>query len=222
MKLKWISVPLALVAGSAGYVVFHPGVAYASPRMNALVPTRMPAGRATYSIDPMHTSMYFEIRHLGLSVIHGRITNMTGKVVEDSDHPLESSVELTAQMNSIDTAVPPRDEHLRSKDFFEVETYPTLTFKSTKLEKTKDGYEVTGDLTMKGKTKSIVIPFRHFGPYAIPGMADQPARIGVIADPIVIKRSDFGISSQDKFPDGTEAISNDVTVRISLEGTLDK
>lgn len=221
MKLKWILVPLVTAGASAGYLVFHPGVAYAAPRLNALTPTRM-VGKATYTIDPMHTSMYFEIRHIGLSVVHGRITNMTGKVVEDSDHPLESSVELTAQLSSIDTAVAPRDEHLRSKDFFDVATFPTLTFKSTKLEKTKDGYTVTGDLTMKGKTKSIAIPFKHYGPAGIPGMPDQPTRIGVVADPIVIKRSDFGVGTQDKFPDGTEMVSDEVTVRLSLEGTLDK
>lgn len=213
-------VPIALAGGYLAYVTLHPGIAYAEPRMASGVATPF-AQKASYTIDPQHTGLIFEIRHLGLSVVTGRFNKFLGKVVEDKDLT-KSSVEISIQSDSVDTAVAERDAHLRTADFFDVAKFPTLTFKSTKIEKAKDGYLLTGDLTIKGKTKSISIPFKHYGPYSMPGMPDQPARIGVVAEPITIKRSDFGVGSQFKFPDGTEGASDAVTIRISFEATLDK
>lgn len=221
MKIKTLLIPIALVTGLAGYIGLHPGVAYSEPRMVAGKPTAF-AEQTSYTIDPAHTSIYFEINHLQLSQVHGRINKFSGTVIENEKEPEKSSVEFTAQVDSIDTGVPPRDEHLRKPDFFDVEKYPELSFKSKKVAKAKKGYVVTGDLTIKDKTKEISIPFKHYGPYTMKGMGEQPTRIGIVAEPITIKRSDFGVSNTDKLPDGTVGISDEVIVRISLEATRDK
>lgn len=215
-------IPLAVAVASIGYVTMHPGVAYAEPRLASSAPIAFTQKLSSYTIDPEHSSLYFEITHLGLTKVHGRINKFTGKVREDDKDLTKSSVELTAQMDSIDTAVAARDTHLKTADFFDVAKFPTLTFKSTKIERKGKGYILIGDLTIKDKTKSIRIPFTHHGPLSMKSMGDQPDRIGAIAEPITIKRSDFGIGSQFKLPDGTEGVSDTVTVRIAMEATLDK
>jgi polyisoprenoid-binding protein YceI len=218
MKLKLAFLPLVLATGCAAYVVFHPGVAYAEPRI-AATPTTAFAEPADYAIDPMHASIYFEITHLGLSKVHGRFNKFTAKLHEDEKNLANSRIEFRAEIGSVDTAVPARDAHLRTADFFDAEKYPELSFKSTKVAKTKSGYVVTGDLTIKDKTKTISIPFKHYGPYTIKGMDDQPPRVGIIAEPITIKRSDFGVGSTAPLPDGTMGVSDEVVVRLSFEAT---
>jgi polyisoprenoid-binding protein YceI len=224
MKLKLALFPFALAAGFAAYVALHPGRAYSEPRMASGKSTPF-APQATYSIDPAHSSIYFEITHLGLAKVHGRINKFSGKIREDEKDLTNSSVEFTAQVDTVDTAIAARDNHLKTADFFEVAKYPEMTFKSTKVAKAKDGYVATGDLTIKGKTVMVSLPFKHYGPLTLKGMggmSDQPARVGIIAEPVTLKRSDFGVGSQQKLPDGTVALSDEVTVRISLEATLDK
>jgi polyisoprenoid-binding protein YceI len=220
MKLKIALMPFALAAGFAFYALFHPGVAFTEPRLTSGTPTPF-AKQSSYTIDPMHTSIYFEITHMGLSKVHGRINKFSGKIQEDAQDLTKSSVEFAAQVDSIDTAVAARDTHLKSADFFEVAKYPELTFKSTKIEKSKDGYTLTGDLTIKGKTKSVSIPFKHQGPLTLT-VGDKSTRIGVIAEPITLKRSDFGVGGPFTLPDGTAGVSDELIVRISLEATLDK
>ncbi|MBX3117593.1 MAG: YceI family protein [Fimbriimonadaceae bacterium] len=220
MKLRITLIPLALATLFAGYVAFHPGVAYAEPHFAKLSTTEF-ADQASYTIDADHCSISFEITHLGLSQTHGRFNKFSGKLEEDAKDLTKSSVEFTAQIDSIDTAVAARDKHLLTADFFDAAKYPTLTFKSTKVEKTKDGYTVTGDLTMKDKTKSITIPFKHYGPYTLT-VGDNSTRVGIVAEPIKIKRSDFGVGGDFKLPDGTEGASDTVIVRISFEAIKDK
>ena len=220
MKPKLLILPILAAAGFAALAALHPGVSYAGPRVAGLRPTPL-AKQAGYTIDPQHAGIYFEITHLGLSKVTGRFNKFSGKVVEDSSDLTRSSVEFTAQVDSIDTAIAARDNHLKNADFFEVSKYPELTFKSTKVAKSKDGYVVTGDLTMKGKTRSVSIPFKHYGPLTLP-VGDKSTRIGVIAEPITLKRSDFGVGGDFKMPDGTIGASDEVTVRISFEAILDK
>lgn len=213
-------IPIAATLGFIGYATFHPGVAYAEPRMTSGKVTPF-AQQGSYTVDPQHTSVYFDIAHLGLSQVHGRFGKFSGKIMEDGSDLTKSSVSFNIQVGSVDTAVEARDNHLRTADFFEAEKFPLMTFKSTKIEKTDDGYTATGDLTIKGKTKSISIPFKHYGPIKVT-QGPEVTRIGVICEPITIKRSDFGVGADSKMPDGTVAISDDVTLRLSLEATLDK
>ncbi|RYG38517.1 polyisoprenoid-binding protein [bacterium] len=221
MKLKLALLPIALVASAAAYVAFHPGVAYAEPRLAGATPSTLDEG-GEYTIDPMHASIYFEITHLGLSKVHGRFNAFSAKVHEDPKDLNKSTVEFSAKIDSIDTGVAPRDTHLKAPEYFDAAKFADLTFKSTKVAKAKNGYVLTGDLTIKGNTKKITIPFKHYGPYTMKGMGDQPTRIGIIAEPITIKRTDFGIGDAKALPDGTMGVSDEVIVRLSFEATLDK
>ena len=217
MTAKLALVPLALALTGAGVVAFHPGVAHASPRLASSPATRIAEG-GTYSVDPVHAGVSFEIVHMGLARVHGRITKFSGKIVEDPADLGKSSVEFSGEVASLDTAVPPRDKHLQAADYFDAAAHPTLTFKSTKVAKAKEGYVVTGDLTIKGKTKSVEIPFQHYGPVE----GNGGTRVGIVAETFTIKRSDFGIGGTEKLPNGTMPLSDEVTMRVSLEATKEK
>ncbi len=212
---------LSFLALAGGYVVFHPGVAAAEPRFGAAPPVPF-VESGDYTIDPQHGGVSFEITHLGLSKVHGRFNTFEGNIHEDAKDLGKSSVEFTAKIDSIDTAVAARDAHLRNADFFDAAKFPLLTFKSTKVAKARGGYVVTGDLTIKGNTKRVSIPFKHFGPSTLKGFGEQPTRVGVVAEPITIKRSDFGVGDTAPLPDGTIGASDEVVVRLSLEATKDK
>jgi len=196
----------------AGVVAFHPGVAFATSRLSALPPSAL-TKPGTYNVDPAHTSLGFDIGHLGLSRVQGRFNKTSGTLNVDPTDLTKSSVSVTSLVDSIDTAVAPRDAHLKTADFFDAAKFPELTFKSTSIKKQGKGYVATGDLTMKGVTKTVKIPFKVYGPVQDPwGMT----RIGVVADPISLDRTAYGINYDPK------AVSKDVTVRLSLEATLSK
>lgn len=221
MKLKLAIITfIAALSACGGYVAFHPGVKIVEPRMAYAAET--PLGTAHYTIDPNHASIYFIVTHLGLSQINGRFDKFEGKIVEDAQNPENSSVTFSADASSIDTGVEARDTHLRTADFFDVAQFPTLSFESTGLETGRDSYVLHGNLTMHGVTRPVDIEFHHKGPYTMQ-MGKQPqTRIGIVAEPLTIKRSDFGIGKTDPMPDGTIGVSDEVTVRISFEATLDE
>ena len=112
----------------------------------------------TYNFDKAHSSIGFRVKHMGLVDVPGYFRDFTGAINYDMKDATKSSVEFTAKMESVDTGVEGRDKHLRTADFFEVEKYPEMTFKSTKVEKKDKNLMVTGDLTMKGVTKQISFP----------------------------------------------------------------
>jgi polyisoprenoid-binding protein YceI len=161
-----------------------------------------------YSLDPAHSGVNFKISHLGISQISGRFNQFSGSFSIDPE-PANCSFTLTIKTDSVDTNQPARDKHLRSPDFFNAKQFPEITFKSTAVKAAQDGYQVTGDLTMHGVTKSIS--------FSLAGgkTAEFPAgvqRTGFTTD-LVLKRSDFGITKFDK------AVGDDVSVSISFEGT---
>src|SRR5262249_60951539 len=102
----------------------------------------------TYSVDLDHSSMTFMIQHLGISFVHGRFNEFSGSFTIDKEKPGNSSFAMTIKAASIDTANKKRDDRLRGPDFFDVQKFPDMTFKSTNVETTDGGYKVTGDLTM--------------------------------------------------------------------------
>lgn len=219
MKTKTVFAATALALGLASYVTFHPGVAFATPAYAAGQSTSLPV-QGSFTVDPMHTSIGFEIGHMGISKIQGRFNKHAGRLVVDQKDPSRSSVEFTIQTESIDTAVAPRDGHLRTADFFDVAKYPELIFKSTRIRKAGRGYVAEGDLTLKGVTRKISIPFKAYGPIADAQSGSQ--RIGIVADPITINRRDYGINYGQNMPSGKPAIDNDVTIKLALEATLEK
>ena len=172
----------------------------------------IPAG--DYKIDPAHSHIGFAVRHLEINWVEGRFKDFEGTVHYDDKDVTRSSVEFTAKVESIDTGIAPRDKHLRTADFFEVEKYPTLTFKSTGVErKGKDAFVLHGDLTLKGVTKPVQLPFK------ITGAVKDPwgnTRFGVEAQ-TKINRRDFGINYGNAFAGGGLDVGNEVTINLQLE-----
>ena len=168
----------------------------------------------TYNFDKAHSFIGFKVKHMGLIEVPGFFRDFTGAVNYDAADPAKSSVEFTAKATSIDTGVAGRDNHLRNADFFEVEKYPDVTFKSTKVEKTAAGWTVTGDFTMKGVTKSISFPFNIAG--FLPADQRSGGKMGVTAE-TVINRRDYGVNYGGKLPNGTAQLSDDVKVVLQIE-----
>lgn len=163
-----------------------------------------------YQIDRSHSTVSFSIRHL-VSRTTGKFTQFSGQIDYDPAAPEKATVEATIQAASIDTENQRRDDHLRNADFFEVETYPEITFKSTSAEKQGDKILVTGDLTMHGVTKQVTMPVE------VLGLGKHPRRGTPIAGfdtELTIKCSDFGVNSYENF---ASVLGDEVKVSITIE-----
>jgi len=164
----------------------------------------------TYKIEGSHTQSAFAVRHLMISTVRGEFGKTEGTVVIDPADPTRSSVEATIDAATVDTRDAKRDEHLRNADFFDVAKFPKITFKSTKVEQAGEGaLKVTGDLTIKGVTKSVVLDVA--GPTAEIKDPWGNTRRGLSAT-TRINRKDFGVSYG---PDA--AISDQVAITIDAE-----
>jgi len=149
------------------------------------------AAASTWQLDPNHSSAQFAVRHLGLSTVRGAFTKVNGTIQFDDKDITKSSVDVTIEAASLDTRVEGRDKDLRGDHFFEVEKYPTLTFKSTKVEQVEVGkLKVTGDLTIHGVTKQVVLDVE--GPTAAvkDPWGNQRAAASATTK---INRQDFGV-----------------------------
>lgn len=162
----------------------------------------------SYKIDPAHCAVNFRISHLGISYVTGRFNAVQGEFSIDAADPTKSSFSVTIQTESIDTANKQRDDHLRSPDFLNARQFPIIRFQSTKVSKTDKGYEVTGDFTLHGQTKSITFELEDGGTAEFPPGVH---RIGFTTS-LKIKRSDFGIDGM------LQAIGDEVFIFISFEG----
>lgn len=167
----------------------------------------------TWKFDPMHTQVEFSAKHLGMMTVRGHFTdvNVTGDL--DPEHPESSSFEATIQVRSIRTHNETRDRDLLSSNFLEVDKYPTITFKSTKIEHVGgDRYRVTGDLTIKATTLPITLKAVRYGEFNDPRMGH---RIGYAAE-TQINRKDFGMKF-DAMLDGKYIVSNEIQINIEGE-----
>ncbi|HZI67907.1 MAG TPA: YceI family protein [Thermoanaerobaculia bacterium] len=170
------------------------------------------AATEAFVFDKSHSQVGFRIRHW-LTKVEGRFKEYDGKIWVDRANPSESKVEIAIQAASIDTGSERRDNHLKSADFFEVEKYPTITFKSTKVEpKGKDVYAVTGDLSMHGVTKTITIPVRHTG-FLNLGKQEKAG----FELTIPIQRKDFGIAWNRASDQGGAMLGDEVEVTVLVE-----
>ena len=165
----------------------------------------IPAG--TYEIDAGHSALIWRAQHFGAGYTYGWFRDFSGSFVVDAD-PGKSSIELTAKVESIDSNVKKRDDHLRSPDFFNAAQFPTLTFKSTKVEAAGALFKVTGDLNLHGVTKSITIDVKPVGSGVDPMNA---MRAGYEAQ-VTIDRMDYGIAFM---PDG---IGKKIDLTLAFEG----
>ena len=154
-----------------------------------------------YDYDGVHSSVSFKARHLDISWIHGRFNEVEGKFSIDRENPAKSTFELTIKVDSVDTANVKRDEHLRQPDYFDTKQFPTITFKSTGVKPITGGFEVTGDFTMHGVTKSITIVLMGGQEKEFKGTK----RVGLSTE-VRLKRSDFNFDKTAIGPIGDEAI----------------
>jgi polyisoprenoid-binding protein YceI len=162
-----------------------------------------------YTIDAVHSQIGFRIRHL-VAKTSGRFVKFTGAVKVDPKDIAKSSVEVSIDAASINTDNEARDKHLRSADFFDVEKFPTITFKSTAVKEVEKGkLQITGDLTMHGVTKSITFPITNAG--TRPGMKPGSVAAGFIDGAVKLNRNDFGIKT---YPG---VLGDDVEITLDIE-----
>lgn len=168
-------------------------------------------GRWTF--DPMHTQVEFSAKHLGMMTVRGHFNEVAASGEIYPDKPERSKVEATINTASIRTHNEQRDKDLRSSNFLEIEKYPTMTFKSTKVEHTGGNrYKVTGDLTIKGTTKPVTLDVVKYGEFNDPRMGH---RIGYAAE-TKINRKDFGMSFNAML-DGKFVVSDEIQINIEGE-----
>jgi len=170
------------------------------------LPLAAAAEAATYKVDPVHSGVSFTVRHF-VSEVEGRFKDYAGTIKFDAQHPADSSVQFTVQAASIDTGNDSRDKDLRSDDYFGVEKFPTLSFVSTKVTpKAANSFDVTGNLTIKGVTKTITIPASFLGE-----MKTQMGQRAGFRSAFTIQRADYGVTG------GGAIIGADVNITIRVE-----
>jgi polyisoprenoid-binding protein YceI len=169
------------------------------------------ASADTWQIDPIHSAAQFSVRHMGISTVRGAFTKVNGTVDYDPSQPANASVNVTIDTNSVDTRVDMRDNDLKSDHFFDVAKYPTITFKSTRVESAGPGkLKVLGDLTVHGVTKPVTLDVE--GP--TPPVKDPRGKLHMGASAgTKIKRSDFGMTF------GQAMVGDDVDITIDTEMT---
>jgi len=177
------------------------------------------ASADTYKIDRSHSSVGFAVSHLGLGKVRGEFRDFTGTIDYDPVDVSKSKVEVTIQIPSIDTRDSSRDMHLKSGDFFAADSFPTMTFKSTKVtEKSKGNLEVVGDLTLRGVTKPVTLSA------ALVGAMDDPwgnKRLSFSAQG-KINRMDYGVNWNKVLETGGFVAGHDVDILIEIESVMKK
>jgi polyisoprenoid-binding protein YceI len=167
---------------------------------------------ATWTIDPVHSEVGFSVRHMMVSKVRGRFGTFSGELVTAAD-PAKSSVTAEIDLSSISTGQEQRDAHIRSADFFEVETYPTMTYKSTGIRVEDGEYILDGDLTLKGVTKSVPLhlEIQGFGPDAYGGY-----RAGFTATG-EINRRDFNVNFSAPMQNGGVVVADKIQLHLEIE-----
>lgn len=167
----------------------------------------------TWTIDPAHSRLGFVARHAMVTKVRGSFNDVEGTAVVDGSNLANSTVTVTIQAASIDTRNEQRDEHIRSNDFLALEEYPTITFVSTSVEETGDGeLAITGDLTIKGTTKPVTIPFSFDGA-AVDPFGNQRAGF---EGSVEINRKDWGVNWNAALEAGGVLVSEKVTLEFEI------
>jgi polyisoprenoid-binding protein YceI len=182
--------------------------------MTAPVQTAPETGtKTTWKLDPSHTAVEFSAKHLMITTVKGRITDVEGTIVSDEKDPKNSSVEATLRAVSIDTRTDQRDQHLRSADFRNAAQGPEIKFRSTRIEGDKESFKLTGDLTIRDVTRPITLDV-HFE-----GRARDPwggERVGFSANG-KIDRRDFGLTWNQALETGGVVVGNDIKISLEVE-----
>jgi len=180
----------------------------------ALVVAALPATAQTWKIDSAHSTASFTVKHMMVSNVHGRFGKMEGTIVYDGQNLAGVKADVTIDATTITTDNEKRDAHLKSPDFFDVAANPTITFTSKRAEAVGKGrFKLIGDLTMRGKTKEVVLDVE--GP-TDPVTANNSQRVGATAT-TTINRQDFGVSWSRSIDGGGYVVSDEVKITIELE-----
>lgn len=169
----------------------------------------------TWVIDPAHSEVGFSVRHLAISKVKGKFEKFSA-VMTTAENPLDSTVEATVEVASINTNQPDRDAHLRTNDFFAAEQYPQFTFKSTGIREEGGEFKVDGELTLRGVTKPVTFDFE-FGGFGADAYGNYKA--GFTAK-TVVKREDFGIQWNAPLETGGLLLGSDVTITLDVQAAL--
>jgi polyisoprenoid-binding protein YceI len=172
---------------------------------------RVPAG--TWNVDPSHSSVAFEVKHLMIATVRGHFSEFEGTIEAAEDDPANSRARGSVNVASIDTGSPDRDEHLRGPDFFDAEHYPQATFESTRIEHLEGGhYRMAGDLTIRGETREIEFDA------CVDGAAEDPwgnERVGISVRG-TINRTEFGLTWQQMLASGGMLVGEEVKILIDV------
>jgi polyisoprenoid-binding protein YceI len=177
------------------------------------IATAVPAG--VWNIDTSHTTVNFSVRHMMVSKVRGKFATFGGTIVIAED-PTASTLEASVDMASVDTGDAGRDEHLRTSDFFDIQTHPTMTFTSTSITASGGDYELTGDLTIRGVTRPVTFELE------LGGVGTDPwgnTRAGFTAT-TTINRKDWGLEYNAVLEGGGVLIGEKVTIELDVEATL--
>jgi polyisoprenoid-binding protein YceI len=173
--------------------------------------------RSRWQVDAAHTAVEFSVKHMMFTTAHGRFTGVAGTIEVDEEHPERSSVEVTIDASSVDTANADRDKHLRSADFFDVEKHPQITFKSRKVQgaakKEGDRFKVVGDLTIRGETQEVTLECTYLG------MGRDPwggTRAGFHAE-TKIDRREWGLRWNQALETGGILVANEVKLELDVQ-----
>jgi polyisoprenoid-binding protein YceI len=173
-------------------------------------------GTTTWNIDPAHTQAEFSVKHLMIATVRGHFGNVTGTVTVQNDDPTTGNVNVSIEAKSLDTRDEKRDAHLRSPDFFDVEKYPTINFRSTHVDRAGDGFRLTGDLTIAGVTKPVTLQVQDEGRARDPWGNEKAA----FSATTKIKRSEFGLTWNVALEAGGVLVGDDI--KITIEAQLAK
>lgn len=176
--------------------------------------------KKTWKIDAAHSEVGFSAKHMMFTTVRGRFGELEGTVRMDSDSPEESSVEVSIQAASLDTGVADRDAHLRSGDFFDTETYPTLDFRSRRVEGSfenpGDAFTIVGDLTMRGVTREVTLEATYEGTGGDPWGG---TRAGFSARTTVDRR-EFGLTWNQALETGGFLVGNEIKIDLNVQAVL--
>lgn len=165
-----------------------------------------------FDIDPNHSYVGFTVRHLGVTNVKGRFMRFSGHIMLNETDVTRSAVNVTVETGSIDTSNDRRDNHLRSEDFFEAETYPNLTFISTDIEQSTEGLVMVGDLTIRDVTKKVRVPFEIAGPVTTESGRKRLGAEGTLR----INRFDYGLQ-WNRIQEAVQVVADEVRIELSVE-----
>jgi polyisoprenoid-binding protein YceI len=172
------------------------------------------ATRTTWKIDAAHSQVEFAVRHMMIATVRGRFADVKGTVVTDDSDPAKAEVDVVIDVNSIDTREAQRDAHLKSADFFDVEKFPVLTFKSTRVTGVHgDQFKLVGDLTIHGVTREVTLDVTTEGRATDPWGGERAGYSAVTR----VNRKDFGLTWNQALETGGLIVGDEIKISLDLE-----